>query len=359
MYCKQCGKPIPDKSAFCKYCGKEIDAGVGKENSFSNEPNSIMNVKCPVCGARDQSSIATYCKKCGSKLNNSTDTTVSVNNDVAESKGKNHRSTWLIIAMIAVVIVVVLTFVLIRMQSPKNDDTETASIKQQDKVVEFENTETNSIDKAVVPDDAQETKQADETHEDEQIVISSENQNNNQDLYQQFINDQVKVDGKTYSETFADLIESGRTPKNYYFDVDEDGKDELLVDAWYGFEIYDIKDDTLYLLAFGGGTADMCRLYRGNGHVYIAHFNFGSVGWECLTLERYDGQGNIAEFVFLYAEYEGDTYTEDGVYQYAQCDGADYYEDFVSDNKIDITKNQYVSFMDSYTMIQIEEMKKI
>ena len=222
----------------------------------------------------------------------------------------------------------------------------------------YYHSETEGVNKELLSDNYRWSQLFDEYHKGEQIVFSGVNQDKSHDLYQQFINDQLKVDGKTYSETFGELIESGSSPNNYYYDVDEDGKEELLVDAWYGFEIYDIKNDTLQLLAFGGGTADICRLYRGNGHVYIAHLNFGSVGWECLTLERYDGQGNRTEYIYLYAEYEGDTYTDNGLYLYTQCNGSDYDEDLVYKERIEITKNQYVRHMETYTMIKPEEMKE-
>ncbi len=196
--------------------------------------------------------------------------------------------------------------------------------------------------------DSKESEQPQEEQDTKDVEPAEENKSDpekNMELFQQFLNNQIKVDDKTYGDIFGEIVDSfGVVPENYYYDVDEDGEDELLTDSIYGFEIFDVRDGQIYLLASGNGTADMCRVYQGEGHTYVAHFNYGSVGWEDLELIRYNGDGEEVESILLYAEYPGDSYTEDGSYTL---------------NDKEITMDEYKKYMESYTMVPLEEMKQV
>ncbi|MBQ7460142.1 MAG: zinc-ribbon domain-containing protein [Oscillospiraceae bacterium] len=59
MFCKFCGKTIPDGAAFCKFCGNQTSRGAA---SASQE---VMLVPCPKCGMSIPSG-AVFCRYCGS-----------------------------------------------------------------------------------------------------------------------------------------------------------------------------------------------------------------------------------------------------------------------------------------------------
>ena len=44
MYCRYCGKEIPEDSRFCKYCGKELAYNPGNKDSVAEVKNDKNNV---------------------------------------------------------------------------------------------------------------------------------------------------------------------------------------------------------------------------------------------------------------------------------------------------------------------------
>lgn len=160
-------------------------------------------------------------------------------------------------------------------------------------------------------------------------------------IYEQFINDELELDGRTFSEIFSFMQEDfGMDPTTFYYDVDEDGKDELLVSTmFYGYNIYDVRDGELVLLDCGEGTAAVCGVYEGNGHVYVSHSDFSHAGRKLLTLTRYDKNGNVIETISINAEYwdsEDDVYDENSDFTY---------------NGQKITMQEYEDYMNSYVFI--------
>lgn len=166
-------------------------------------------------------------------------------------------------------------------------------------------------------------------------------------IYEQFINDELKLDGKTFSEIFSFMQEDfDMDPTTFYYDVDEDGKDELLVTTlFYGYNIYDVRDGQLVLLDCGDGTAAACGVYEGNGHVYVSHSDFSHAGRKLLTLTRYDQNGNVIETISINAEYwdsEEDVYDENSDFTY---------------NGQKITMQEYEDYMNSYVFIDSDSKK--
>ena len=159
------------------------------------------------------------------------------------------------------------------------------------------------------------------------------------DLYEKFLRNEVEVEGETYSQIFSFMIDDfGADPEAYYFDVDEDGFDELLISTYYyGYWIYDIRDRNLVLLDRGNGTAEACGVYQGNDHVYVGHSDFSHVGRQMLSLVRYDAHGKIVENVEINAEYwdsDVDRYDENSEFTY---------------NGQRITMQEYENYMDQYS----------
>lgn len=162
-----------------------------------------------------------------------------------------------------------------------------------------------------------ETTTEEVSSEDQDTPASSEDH----DIYEKFLKDELKLDGETYSEIFSFVEEDfGTEPVAFYYDVDEDGKDELLVSTlFYGYNIYDVRDGELLLLDCGDGTAAACGVYKSNGHVYVSHSDFSHSGRQMLTLARYNESGEVTETIEINAEYwdsEDDMYDENSDFTY-------------------------------------------
>ena len=167
-------------------------------------------------------------------------------------------------------------------------------------------------------------------------------------IYEQFLNDELELDGETFSEIFSFMKEDFgiEEPTIFYYDVDEDDKDELLVSTlFYGYIIYDVRDGELVLLDRGDGTASVCGVYEGNGHVYVSHSDFTHSVRSLLTLTRYDKKGNVVETISINAEYwdsEDDIYDENSDFTY---------------NGQKITMQEYEDYMNSYVFIDPDSEK--
>ena len=174
------------------------------------------------------------------------------------------------------------------------------------------------------------------------------------ELFQQFLNDELKVDGSTFSEIFAEGIDFAGIPGAYYIDLDDDGEDELLVDGfYYGWEVYDIVDGEIKHIDGGCGTADNVSIKKGNGHYYVAHTDFMHSGRKFMELVRFDEKGEVIETIYIIAIYEGqDDYDENSTFYYYEGDIENAYDDANL-----ITMKQYDDYMDSYVSLEESEFK--
>lgn len=168
-----------------------------------------------------------------------------------------------------------------------------------------------------------------------------------QAIYQQFLDNELEFNGQLFSDRYTYLKEDFElTPAGYYYDVDEDGEDELLISTfYYGFDIYDVRDGELVLLDYGDGTADACSVFTGEGHTYVAHSDFLHAGRQVLTLIRYDENGDVVELISLSAFYEdseSDTYDENAQFSY---------------NDTAITMAEYEEYMNLYQAAPVEDMR--
>ncbi len=206
---------------------------------------------------------------------------------------------------------------------------------------ETENSEKEDPDKGNLNKETEEAAGVTENKDAEGMAAGE-----NYAIFKSYVNDDIKVNDKTFTERFSYVKEDfDQDPAVYTYDVDEDGEDELLVNTfYYGFDIFDVRDGELYLLAWGDGTAAVCNVYAGDGHTYVGHSDFTHAGRQYLTLERYDGTGQVVETLEINAEYwdeEDDTYKEDSDFSY---------------NGQKITMQEYEKYMNTYSAV-IDELK--
>ncbi len=211
------------------------------------------------------------------------------------------------------------------------------------KVEEAPASETEEITEQAVTESEEESEAVTESEVPslEESKEESEASLENHDVFEKFLNDELKLDGQTYSEIFSFVEEDfGMEPVAFYYDVDEDGKDELLVSTvFYGYNIYDVRDGELLLMDCGDGTAAVCGVYKIDGHMYVSHSDFSHAGRQMLKLDRYDEKGEVVDTIEINAEYwdaEDDMYDENSDFTY---------------NGEKITMQEYEDHMNSYEFI--------
>ncbi|WP_027205232.1 hypothetical protein [Butyrivibrio fibrisolvens] len=216
-------------------------------------------------------------------------------------------------------------------------DTETS----QESNINGNSSTTDNSESDVTDQEASNTEDSDTSEE------SSGDKADPQAIYQQFLDNELEFNGQLFSDRYTYLKQDFElTPAGYYYDVDEDGEDELLISTfYYGFDIYDVRDGELVLLDYGDGTADACSVFTGEGHTYVAHSDFFHAGRQVLTLIRYDENGDVVELISLSAFYEdseSDTYDENAQFSY---------------NDTAITMAEYEEYMNLYQAAPVEDMR--
>jgi hypothetical protein len=69
MFCRKCGKSIPDDSVFCPYCGEAITtAEPEEEETEDSEANEAPYGRCERCGNPLQADDGTLCEDCAAKM---------------------------------------------------------------------------------------------------------------------------------------------------------------------------------------------------------------------------------------------------------------------------------------------------
>ena len=72
MFCKYCGKELPDNAVFCSKCGKQLAVKDKTETDSEKNASEIKHEEttkkfCKYCGAINAAS-AKFCSKCGKTL---------------------------------------------------------------------------------------------------------------------------------------------------------------------------------------------------------------------------------------------------------------------------------------------------
>ena len=125
-----------------------------------------------------------------------------------------------------------------------------------------------------------------------------------------------------FNDWFGELIiDHEIKPGAYTYDVDNDGKPELLIEhPAEGYYIYDFRDNGIYELDAPEGTASRCTLFEKDGLVYVGHSDTSHQGRQDFYFTRYDGSGNIVEGTYElradYPESEEDYLTEKCEYHF-------------------------------------------
>lgn len=86
-------------------------------------------------------------------------------------------------------------------------------------------------------------------------------------------------------------------------DLDNDGENEQIVNGPYGGIYLDARDEKVYVLAEGEGTAGVLLYTNYDNATWIVHCDTLHGGRQIYWLTKYDGEGKIADEFRLEAQY--------------------------------------------------------
>lgn len=102
-------------------------------------------------------------------------------------------------------------------------------------------------------------------------------------------------------------------------DLDNDGENEQIMSGLYGDIYLDARDERVYILAQGEGTAGWLSYTYYDNAVWIVHSDTTHAGRQMYWLTKYDGAGNVLDEFQLGAEYwdsPDDRYDESSTFVY-------------------------------------------
>ncbi|MCR5791279.1 MAG: hypothetical protein K6G83_15455, partial [Lachnospiraceae bacterium] len=153
----------------------------------------------------------------------------------------------------------------------------------------------------------------------------------NHDLFDAFLRNEVKAyfpedyeyagDPFTIEDLKVRMEEYGITDpgESDRVDLNNDGRKDLILNGPYGGTYLYEKDDTLYVLAEGEGTAGLLSHTHYNGAEWIVYSDVGHAGRESYYLIKYNGDGKVMDEFDLSAEYwdsPDDRYDENSDFTY-------------------------------------------
>ncbi|MCR5771887.1 MAG: hypothetical protein K6G87_11750 [Butyrivibrio sp.] len=224
------------------------------------------------------------------------------------------------------------------------ESTEPASSDKPDKIKKTDGSKKTDDDKDSEDEDDDKDSKSKDADKD-----SEDDTDDNKAIYEQYLNDELEFEDELFSQKYMYLIEDYEIePCAYYYDVDEDSEPELLISTfYYGYDIYDVRDDELVLLDYGEDTTTVCIPFYDDEHTYVAHCDFTHQGRQVLDLIRYDEDGEIVESISLCAYYpdsENDYYDEDSEFIY----NGDY-----------ITMEEYEEYSSMYQAVPVDDMEEV
>lgn len=143
-------------------------------------------------------------------------------------------------------------------------------------------------------------------------------------LFEQFLNNELPM---TRSEEkniyFSDLCDETAPAQAEisYLDLDNDDKYELVISglSYYGVIVIDVKENSLYVLTEGDGTAAFCSYTFVGDEAWIIHSDTSHVGRQIYDFSKYNGEGKVTDQFVLSAEYWNepeDRYNENSEFTY-------------------------------------------
>ena len=280
MFCKYCGKELPEDVIFCPYSGKN--------QTGSNTPQT-------------QNSGAHKVKKT--------------------------------VFIIPAVLIAALIILIIGIKSfDRNDDT-IKEISAYDATTDEKPVDDEEINKNTKPESENKTLE-DITKQDTDTtptpthtpIPTPESYVDSAQLLNAFINGEVAAEGDFEGKNsfmIYDLLENDEEWLKYrvgdWIDADNDGEDELIMDGPYGGMILDARNGKVVILAQGEGSAGVLKIAVDVGGFWIAHCDTSHAGREIYCLDLYNGDGNIVDSEVLSAEYydnPNDQYDENSTFTY-------------------------------------------
>lgn len=83
------------------------------------------------------------------------------------------------------------------------------------------------------------------------------------------------------------------------FDVDNDGEEELIMAGPYGGMALDARNNKVFLLAKGEGTAGFLTFAKYDDAVWIVHADTSHGGNDTYALDKYNGHGEVVDSITL------------------------------------------------------------
>lgn len=102
-------------------------------------------------------------------------------------------------------------------------------------------------------------------------------------------------------------------------DLDNDGEEELIINGPYGGIYLDVRNETVYVLDEGMGTAGVISYAQFDGKTWIVHGDTTHGGRTMYDFKLYDKEGNVTDSFELNKEYWNNPEEPDGpetVYTY-------------------------------------------
>ena len=127
----------------------------------------------------------------------------------------------------------------------------------------------------------------------------------------------TSLDGEDYTFYITDLSFDEYDYCSYSIgdmvDLDNDGEKELIIDSIdaYGGMFLDARDEKVYVLAEGNGTAMWLGYTTYNGKTYICYSNTTHLGYETFYLDEYNGDGKVVDSIYLEADYPDSEYLDE------------------------------------------------
>jgi len=210
----------------------------------------------------------------------------------------------------------------ISLSSDEESSVETEENTDQDKTAE-DDSDSEASTSEDSENDSEESKKSSDAENDS----STKNQDDNEkterdsnDLLQAFLDDEIEAievseDGSESSFKYSDLPHDEDDWECYYYDddsfvdLDNDSEEELIVYGPYGGIFFDVRDNNVYVLATGDGTASYLSYAEYEGLTYIVHSDTSHGGRSIHLFDRYE-DGEIVESFDLSAEYYDSEYDE-------------------------------------------------